>query len=290
MAIILNTPPDHGYEIAALCGVNKVLLEGCKKAGVSVTYGANGTIKVEVDGTAFGMIPFKGSAYTLLKEGKMGPASKESAKYQLEKSLQSALASVPTVYGDSQDLHGVTVGHDDVLLVSGGYAKGGISYGESKVESVVKSMSAAQKAAATKAAAKAKALDDVDTLVSTGVFSPFASKPSKSKNQVKLIDATEMLQPVFGTSNGSVYYSVAFFTDLKVAMRRSGQTVSFRAEGNVAKHLKALQSLGFSDKGGYASAHLEVKDNELLHKTFGALIGAVGFGSLLQAANELEMA
>lgn len=279
MAVMLNVSKEHGYEIAALCGVGPVLLDEAKQAGVSIILSANGTLTISSGSAVTGIVPFKGSAVTLLKEGKMGPASKESAKYQLEKGLKAALLLSPqqhqaadSLYDDVADISGTTTGSTGPALIM--------------------SLSAAQKAAATK---KAKAMENSAQLTEPKsppvTFNPFSGKKASVLvlPQVKLLDAQELLQPVFGTSNGAVYYAAAFFSDVKLAVRRQGATTSFRVEGDVSKYQSQLEGVGFGVKGHYASAHLETNSDGLFAKTFGAVVASIGFGALQQVADPMAV-
>jgi hypothetical protein len=109
----------------------------------------------------------------------------------------------------------------------------------------------------------------------------FDQKQMISAKPAKLRDATSMYQPVLGTSPGSRYFMVAASTDLRVAARYHGSTLSVRIEGpGFEKHTGAMAETGFSTvekKKGYASLHLDVGiDLAMANKTLGAILLGLG--------------
>ncbi|MEY9560455.1 hypothetical protein [Sinorhizobium fredii] len=98
---------------------------------------------------------------------------------------------------------------------------------------------------------------------------------------VKLRDATQMYQPVQGTSQGSRYFMVAAGKGIRIAARYAGHNLSVRIEGSDwGKHATAIAGCGFSTvdkKKDYASIHLEVgTDLVMASKTLGALLLGLG--------------
>jgi len=92
-----------------------------------------------------------------------------------------------------------------------------------------------------------------------------------------LKDATQMYQPVRGTSGGSKYFVVALSDDVKVAARVQGNAVSVRAEGNLTPKIKAaLGSVGMDDKVDYMSAHFTATPNASAKKVVGAVLIGCG--------------
>jgi ribosomal protein L7/L12 len=90
-----------------------------------------------------------------------------------------------------------------------------------------------------------------------GSFSePVATKPVNSV--VKLVDALALGQKVSGTSAGSVYYCIAYNSNLKIAARFSGHEVSLRAEWKkkIPSEVSLLASNGMKVTEKYASLHL----------------------------------
>lgn len=94
-----------------------------------------------------------------------------------------------------------------------------------------------------------------------------------------LKDATELLQPVKGSDEGSQYFVIALSPIVKVAARiKSSVNFSVRVEGNGLKNLKnTLKSVGFTDNGTHMSVHLSAgADMALAQKCIGALLYGIG--------------
>jgi hypothetical protein len=102
--------------------------------------------------------------------------------------------------------------------------------------------------------------------------------PAIPTELVDLRNATQLYQPVRGTSTGSVYLVAALGHDLSIAMRVGNQKLSVRVEGNVNHHKAALNAAGLkvNDLGKYASAHLSTADKQLAMRTVGAMLMAPG--------------
>ncbi len=96
--------------------------------------------------------------------------------------------------------------------------------------------------------------------------------------KVKLADATAVYQKVFGTDESSTYRVFALFEGLNLAARLQNNKLSIRAEGPaLLTHIPALQEFKMEKNGHYASAHYQVKDQSIVVKTLGAMVGRVGF-------------
>lgn len=80
-------------------------------------------------------------------------------------------------------------------------------------------------------------------------------KKTMSEAPVQLKDATRLYQPVYGTSAGSIYYAIALNKSVKVAARITSDQISIRAEGDIAQHLPAFNSVQLTSKGDYVSGH-----------------------------------
>lgn len=109
----------------------------------------------------------------------------------------------------------------------------------------------------------------------------FDLKSLKTAPMVKLRDATMMYQPVFGTSKGSRYFLVGANSEVKIAARLSGSSLSVRIEGPGWKKYKGnVELAGFStvsSEKDYASVHLDVgNDKVMAAKTLGAVIMGLG--------------
>lgn len=94
---------------------------------------------------------------------------------------------------------------------------------------------------------------------------------------IKLSNSKKVGQLVRGTSQGSVYVTIAVGADLRVAARvRPDMAVSIRVEGEVGKYKSALQAGGFSVGADHASAHLNAGTKVMMRKTVGALLHSIG--------------
>lgn len=110
-----------------------------------------------------------------------------------------------------------------------------------------------------------------------------ASGPTGTGACVCLKDATQLLQPTFGSSSGAVYLVIALGDGLNLSAKVSGSKLSLRAEGeslNSPAYRPALVAMGFDFKSGYASQHFEVDNNVLRRKTLGALVGSLGYDNI----------
>jgi hypothetical protein len=91
---------------------------------------------------------------------------------------------------------------------------------------------------------------------------PKATPPPKSPQAgvVKLKDATELGQKVFGTSDGSTYIVVAANDRVKLAVRDHGNVLSLRAEVNncTSEEMAAIKSMMvWKSHGEYGSVHIK---------------------------------
>lgn len=96
-------------------------------------------------------------------------------------------------------------------------------------------------------------------------------------DKIPLIKATELYQPVKGTSADSKYFAIAIGDSLKMAARvkKSGD-ISLRVEGETDTYKDNLSSAGFSmSSSEHWSLHLKVEGTDMIRKTIGALLFAV---------------
>jgi hypothetical protein len=106
---------------------------------------------------------------------------------------------------------------------------------------------------------------------------------------VKLEDATELGQKVFGTSPGAVYRCVAV-GPVNVAVKPGSQQVSVRVEGPNLQGLQSkLAQIGFTKgaSGKYWSMHLNLGDFDMLRAIGGLLFSLdVGFNKIVSSRKE----
>lgn len=123
------------------------------------------------------------------------------------------------------------------------------------------------------------------------VSTPAAGWPAKNpvtakSPQVKLSQATELYQPVNGTSPGSTYYTFCLLQGAAIAVRFKGDSMSIRVEGpSLTEYGKKLSDaeLDYSSQGHY-SAHFEVSSQSLAVRTLGAILAHVGIGKIVKSA------
>lgn len=94
---------------------------------------------------------------------------------------------------------------------------------------------------------------------------------------VALRDATQMYQPVHGTSTGSRYFMVAAGDGIRVAARLKGSNLSIRVEGSkLDKYKQSLLGNQLKMGNDYASLHLDVGSLTIGAKTLGAVLMGLG--------------
>ena len=104
--------------------------------------------------------------------------------------------------------------------------------------------------------------------------------PTTTFDKVALHLATELGQPVFGTSKGSTYICCAIHQHFNVAIRNKSGGISMRVEPNHSEHLGDLaitnmKQLGFGgDSTTYLSQHFETQG--------GPLSGCAAYGAIIE--------
>ena len=112
-------------------------------------------------------------------------------------------------------------------------------------------------------------------------FPPFPVDQMKTAEPVQLRIATQMYQPVKGSSAGSRYFVVAANQELRIAAKWESGALAIRIEGPKWEKAKAkITDCGFTTidpKKGYASLHLSVGNDPILAgKTLGAVLMGLG--------------
>lgn len=119
-----------------------------------------------------------------------------------------------------------------------------------------------------------------------GPVPDFVAKPSPAPAPVapagwpeKLSDAGKMYQPVKGTSQGSVYSTVALSETMKVAVRVGADKLSVRVEGSCVSNptmIKKMAELGLTEsKGSHYSMHMSC-GNVPVERVIGAILAGLG--------------
>jgi len=248
MAINLSTSNPLYY--AKLFGVDPAVIEKAALSGVQITQSSVGFLSVIAGGHTFGNVTVKGSAITLAKSNTLGPASKAVIKHQLEQLMVKAINSVPTTAPVSE-------------FIGDSVASEGVKF----------DLPLADEPVPAKVLKTQKMTQAVDPVAEYNI----KDGQVDTTNPVKLSEATSLGQAIKGTSNASIYFLAAKLTGINLAIRRTANKMSIRAEGALLQNYsQALASMGMAIKGDYASVHFEVSDPIMVRKTIGSLMGVLG--------------
>lgn len=260
------------YDLLPKFGVSAQILTKAKQYGVDVIQDGPGNFKVKFGNQTYGVIPVKGQAITLAKQGSLGPASKQALQFQFEAALKKAIesASLQVDFGEAD------TGSDGEQPTAVPAPKPKVVFGEPK-------------------APKSEHWNSTDAIAALSEEpTPPPKTESVSEAMMKAPCALHMAkvlyQPVTATSKDSVYHVVALFDGLNLAARVAGGKLSLRAEGSkIKKYTSALADLGMAVKNGheYASVHFTIDDAGLLLKTFGAVLGRLGMNNIKEAGDIL---
>lgn len=284
MAINFKGDGNYGYSLLPLFGVSGLLIAKAKKCGVAVEQSSPGTFLVKHQDFVYGSVSVKGSAITLAKAGTLGPASKGALTAQFEAAMEkaieaSAASNTPDPVPNNDELEEFPLKVTKITLPKP-KSSGGAIWPDG-VEAFDFNGD------------KSTKIIGVDMGTETGSFgTPYLKKVAPSKSYVdslkpmQLANAKAVYCPVTGTSSGSVYYVLAIWEGLNLAVRLKNTKASFRAEGgSLAEYKSQLEELGFKVNGNYASVHYQMPDLGLTLKTVGAIIGRIGFGGLKDYAD-----
>lgn len=282
MAIALKV---DGFSLLPSFGVSADLISSAKELGVLVEQPFPGSFYVKFQGSVYGSVAIKGQVITMAKAGTLGPASLGAIRAQFETALAAACSAAAGLKASANGA--------------------GPSITPDEASSTAPTKSGAKKVPTPKTSKPASIYNlevvdhEDDTPPEVLGESKSFQKPQlewdadpvttmTSGSLMPLVKSTKLYQPVYGTSSGSVYITVALFQGLQLAGRMNGSKLSLRAEGAELKQYQtSLADLGFGykDKDGYASVHYEVGDQTLMLKTFGAVLGRLGIPRLKEAAD-----
>lgn len=244
MAVTFKGESSQWASLLVMLGVGQALITKADLAGVEVEQSSPGTFVIKYGGTIYGVVPVKGQAITLAKEGKLGPASKQALQFQFTQAIEKALA-----YAISKAEPTLTTPITPVKSGASGF------------------LQAAKEALDTPLTSKPSWGDSVSG--------------GSNKSIIPLVEAKEVYQKVLGTSANSIYVVCVLFQGMALAIRRKGTKLSLRVEGQLSKYSVGLITVGFELHDGYGSVHFNISDLALLKKTIGAVVGAVGLTSVL---------
>lgn len=291
MAVTLSDISDnHGYTMLSLFDVSTTMVQAAKKAKVYLKPVSTGLyVFVSEGGDPLSTsVSVKGSAISLAKQGNLGPASKQAIKYAFEDALKKALAKAgaPLMVDLAGKAGSVAPGKTPHLGDEAFTLEWNVPPTKEDIESITPVVPDAVLPGGgqvgTLEADPSNEDADGFTIGSGGLDKGKAM----SMDPVKLYQATECHQPVFGASPGSTYWVAALFLGLNLATRRKGGQVSFRVEGPALQTYKEeLEDLGFTVNSDYASTHLGVVTQALYQKTVGAMVGRIGFHRVVKVGN-----
>ena len=242
-------------------------IAACKKLGVSDELvgwlQAHGGVKLTASEFQFSAVGCAGTPVVpVTVENLQKLAAGQLAGYELQNLLQAVRAAIK---GLKHDAHSIELGLKDPV--------GGIedetlnaALAEAKAKSTL------GKLPPQKPTAPAPAPEP---------FPAFPADKMKIATPVPLRTASQMYQPVKGSSPGSRYFVVAANQDLRIAAKWDSGALAIRIEGPGWEKSKGkIHDCGFTTvdpKKGYASLHLSVGDDPVLAgKTLGAVLMGLG--------------
>ena len=207
-------------------------------------------------------IPCKVDHLTQLKQGSLGELATKALRMgvlgaikQLRKKVEGGAGTVPPP---------TTAAPDAKPAAAPAMASGGVM-----------AMLAKNKAAPASAPAAAPAAP-------SPAWPQFPLAQLTKATPIQLAQATQMYQPVRGSSPGTRYFLVGATAGLRIACRYKATSLSVRIEGSgLADNTNRLEACGFTGlHASYASMHLTVTDPMVARKALGAVL--LGLGLELQ--------
>lgn len=255
----------NGMSAISKIGISQELYDWLASAPLKVALSANEfvfTLPENMDGPMAGThitVPVDLSSMQKLSIGQL-PLTKKQA---LSATLTATLQKIRSEHGDAL----AKLDPTEIIAANKAPAK---PTALSKLPPLAPTLSADTK----------EKLEAIAPVKKTGMWLPFDQAKMKTAPLTKLRDATQMYQPVLGTSAGSRYYLVAANKDLRVAARYMPHKLSVRIEGpGFSKYVPEIKKAGIEVHGakGYASIHLDVgSDPTMANKTLGAILLGLG--------------
>lgn len=213
-------------------------------------------VKFVKDGLVVALLPMGADEFKAAQEGTLVDVSKVEAAAKL--------------------LAAIKVGHTTLAAVeSKGLSKP--KFTQPLATSPLKEVVSQAIAEGNKVAAKPVLISEATVVIAPSQVGVFDTSKLEISQRVKLIDAKELYQPVFGSSSGSRYFVVGIADGLVLAARWYGGKLSVRAEGSkLNSFLTKLSSMGMEKSVDYMSMHLAVADEVLAAKTIGAILVGLG--------------
>lgn len=246
-------------ELAHIFGCGAIDIGQLVDFGVKVDYGVKSLVLKDKWDKALVNVPIKKSAVQHAMSGVLGTASLHFLAELLDGACDQIKYLVLQV---SEDEGGVT------QLADLGYSNEPLE----KAVSLPPVVETQQEAAMPKhkIASKLSTKGAIDNPTGAGLSVPNMGK-------VLLANATELYQPVHGSSSGSVYHAIALTKGLNVAVRiKNNNNVSLRAEGDLSKWAPRLTAAGFVMSNTHASVHVNGANALMARRVVGALLMSLG--------------
>lgn len=205
-------------------------------------------------------IQMKAGALKLLEEGMMPEAGKELAQIQLVDAIKNILATVDV----DADAVWSEITEEDVTKVMGEQASESDFLVEVEKEDFVEFTEGPTETE--------KMTDSIEEHI-------FGHPNALKMDQVKLVYAKAVYQPVNGTSETSTYHCIAKAGELKFAARFKDDSLSIRVEGPVFEWSSKLIAAGFNEsyiEKGYTSVHFSGLSDLMAKRTMGAVLAGTG--------------
>jgi len=274
MGIEINLENISTTEILVAFGIGTNAIDKLSGGGVEIQMTTTGLKFVkDVHGAKqyLSSVSIKTGAVSLALKGELGPASTQAIGYKLSKAINTALAKVEKIVDK------IEVEAEDIQAEAEMESSAFKEIGEMKLEDL--SEDVMKKAAESLQSEVDKAAADVLEMAEEIEKTKASVSEFQSGKPLKLEDANLMYQPVKGSSTKSIYHVVAMTTDLRIAARYQGGSLSIRAEGNLDKFKERLKEGGFSMGNigkGYVSVHLTIADQLLAKRTLSAILAGMG--------------
>lgn len=276
MAIQITT--KNPKNILKAFGVKQDLIDLVSMHGISIEVKTSSVTLKKGAGNAH--IAIKAGAISMALAGKLGPASKQSIGYKLEKAIKTLDTNefihegtmTGSFMSNKESADNISKLKEPIVV--------GMDLAE--IEQKVMSQELMNELYEDPHDKGIEVYEDTSE-GSTGVLVGNSPTPNSllevlCKTPVPLLQATHLYQPVKGTGTNSVYHVIGISKDLKIAARLKGNTVSVRVEGAVQTYKDDLDAVGFGMgnlSSGYVSMHLSVPDNGVARKSIGAVLAGL---------------
>ena len=265
------------------------IAKALEAAGYKLTTEAT-LIKVENDHAVLASSPVKASDIQKFLKGDLSFTGKKVLKEHITDFLKKAYMLLPEVteqvnldkiYDETMAAYFKNGGGNKVAAIKVYREMSGASLKEAKdkVEAWIDALNASAYDEAVKAGKAAPKTVEAEDEAADAVHQMYgyAGVANVTDAPVALVAADKLMQPVTGTSGGSIYNVIALGKDAKVAVRiRKDNDVAIRVQPLTDDGTKACSAAGLDKKsGGHWSMHLHPDSGSLVNKCVGAVLFAL---------------